>query len=110
MKRGTKVAVCHDGKYSRRVPGEVVDTHNGHHIKIRFYHPNSEEPVEFWARKAPAIRYRQDKQVSRYLSIIRLKRAAYFVGWADTDSWCPWYAVYRWRDSPPSNNHLGMIG
>lgn len=36
MKRGAKVAVCYDGKFSRKMPGEVVDTHNGYRIKVRF--------------------------------------------------------------------------
>ena len=36
MKRGQFVSVCYDGKYSRRVKGEVIKQHNGHHISVKF--------------------------------------------------------------------------
>ena len=83
MKRGKKVAVCHDGKWGRKVQGEVVATRRGHHIKVSFPRPESGEPVEFWARKMPTIRHSG-------------KRYAYFGGWASIDWFCPWYAVHKW--------------
>ena len=86
MKRGKKVAVCHDGKWGRKVQGEVVATRRGHHIKVSFPRPESGEPVEFWARKMPTIRHSG-------------KRYAYFGGWADIDWFCPWYAVHKWPSS-----------
>lgn len=47
MKRGTKVAVCHDGKWSRMVEGVVVDTRRGHHIKVSFLNPVSRKLYSF---------------------------------------------------------------
>lgn len=77
MKRGDSVAVCHDGKWGRRVQGEVVATRKGHHLKVRFPHPDDGTPVEFWARRRPG-------------------RRVYFAGWADISYFCPWYAVRPW--------------
>lgn len=93
MKRGAKVAVCHDGKWGRRVEGVVVQTRNGHHIKVRFQDLDG-EPVEFWARKHPAIRYWRKPNGS---SVTWRKRAAYFAGWAESEYFCPWFAVYKWK-------------
>lgn len=95
MKKGTIVAVCHDGKWGRKVKGEVVATRNGHHIKVRFPHPEDDTPVEFWARKLPAIRYRRQKHGG---CIMYSNRASYFAGWADIDWFSPWYSVYKWKD------------
>lgn len=97
MKRGQKVAVCHDGKYSRAVLGEVVETRKNHHIKVRFPHPETGLPVEFWARKIPTIRYRRVIG-SKYGDIVYLKKYAHFAGWADIDWFSPWYSVHKWRD------------
>lgn len=96
MKRGTKVAVLHDGKWGRMVQGEVVATRKGHHIKVCFPHPESGELVEFWARKMPTIRRSRNKPPS---CIHYGKRYAYFGGWADIDWFCPWYAVHKWPNS-----------
>lgn len=101
MKRGDKVAVCHDGKWSRRIQGEVLETRNGHHLKIRFFHPGTGALVEFWARKSPTVRHRRQKLPS---CIQYGKRYAYFAGWADIDWFCPWFAVHKWpkAESLPS--------
>lgn len=95
MKYGQKVAVCHDGKWGRRVQGEVVGTRRGHHIKIRFNSPVDDKPVEFWARKLPTIHYMRNKPGS---CIYYSKRYAYFAGWADIDWFSPWFSVYKWKD------------
>lgn len=95
MKRGTQVAVCHDGKWGRRVQGEVVATRNGHHVKVRFPHPMTGSPVEFWVRKRPAVRYRRERTTG-CITTIRLKSPASFAGWADIEYFCPWFAVYPW--------------
>lgn len=92
MKRGTKVWVCHDGKFSRRVEGEVVATRNGHHIKVSFPHPEDDSPVEFWARRKPAVRYCRNKPPS---CIFWDKRPVSWGGWADIDWLFPWYSVWR---------------
>lgn len=93
MKRGTIVAVCHDGKWGRRVQGEVVATRRGHHIQVRFPHPETDEPVLFWARKLPTIHYQRQKHGS---CISYGDRRAYFGGWAAIDWFCPWYSVHGW--------------
>jgi hypothetical protein len=36
FKRGSKVWVCYDGKWSRRVEGTVVATHRGKAVTVRF--------------------------------------------------------------------------
>lgn len=99
MKRGDKVAVCHDGKWGRRVLGEVVATRNGHHIKVAFPHPENDSVVEFWARKEKPVRYQQIKQRNGYCKIICLKSYTYFGGWADIDWFSPWYSVHKWKES-----------
>jgi hypothetical protein len=100
MKRGTIVAVCHDGKWGRRVKGVVVDTRNGHHIKVRFENPDDEtegapKEIEFWARVRPTIHYLKKCGFNSY----RSNRYKSFGGWADIDYWCPWFAVYKWVEA-----------
>ena len=99
MKRGTKVAVCHDGKWGRRVQGEVIATRNGHHIKVSFPHPETGNPVEFWARRRPAIRKSRNKPPS---CLYWGKHYAWFAGWADIDYFCPWFSVSKWKEEPES--------
>lgn len=87
MKRGQIVAVCHYGKFSRRVKGVIVATRNGHHVKVQFPHPDTGEPVEFWARRRDdSTRYARNNSFYRY------------GGWADIDKWFPWYGIYHWKD------------
>lgn len=84
MKVGTKVAVCQDGKWGRRVPGIVIQQRNGHHIKVRFTYPGEPE-TEFWARRTPAIHGRWNLPVR-------------WGGWADVDCFCPWFSVSKWKE------------
>jgi hypothetical protein len=90
MKIGKRVFVCHDGKWGRRVVGTVTATRNGHHIKVKFPHPNKEgEPdVEFWARVIPKNRW----------------NVKHFGGWAECDCWCPWFSVYSYSKSQEVNH------
>lgn len=97
MKTGQKVAVCHDGKYSRRILGEIVKTRNGHHIKVRFPNPETGFPVEFWARKIPAVRYKKTQE-RKYVTMIYSKKYAYFAGWANIDWFSPWYSIEKWEE------------
>ena len=90
MKRGTPVAVCHDGKWGRRIKGEVVETRNGHHIKVRFEHGTC-GVVEFWCRYDAPIRYRK-----RSGCITWSKRPKRYSGWADIEWFCPWFVIYKW--------------
>ena len=82
MKIGTQVAVCHDGKWGRRVEGVVIGTRRGHHIKVKFLSRDGQHQ-EFWARVIPTTH-----KWSNY---------KHFGGWVNTDDWCPWYAVYKWK-------------
>lgn len=79
MKRGRKVAVCYDGKWSRKRAGVVVATRGGDHIQVAFTPPGKEHTVTFWAKK-----------ISR--------RPSRFGGWCDVDCCCPWYSVSKWKD------------
>ena len=89
MKRGQKVFVCHDGKWGRRVEGEVIQTDNGSRIKVGFM--NNDKYIEFWARKVSTIHYRRQNPGS---CIVNMKQRAYFAGWAEgTDCWFPWFTV-----------------
>ena len=88
MKLGDKVAVCHDGKWGRRVAGTVIATRNGHHIKVAFPHPSADHIVEFWVRKTSTVHYR----------LTKVKNYSHFTGWADIDWFCPWYSVYKWKE------------
>lgn len=92
MKLGAKVWVCHDGKYSRRVEGEVVATRRGHHLQIKFFHEDCGE-VLFWARRTPAVRYLKESGI-----FIKSRRPVSFGGWADIDWFMPWYSVAKWKD------------
>lgn len=94
MKRGTKVAVCHDGKWSRRLPGYVVATRQSHHVLVEFQH--EDKVVQFWARKRPTVRYLKSRSFG-CVEVVTLKRYAYFGGWAAIDWFRPWFAVHKWK-------------
>jgi len=97
MKRGTLVAVCHDGKYGRRRQGVVIGTRNGHHIKVRFTAPEG-TVVEAWFRKgAPAECTFVQKRKPYTTFSIR------FSGWVDIKYFCPWFAIYKWRTHENDN-------
>ena len=51
MKRGDKVAVCYDGKWGRRVLGEVIATKQTSRIQVRFKEYAGEEILTHWFRK-----------------------------------------------------------
>lgn len=49
MKRGDYVAVCYDGKWGRRVRGEVIATRKGSRILVRFPEwANEDNILEHW--------------------------------------------------------------
>lgn len=100
-KSGTEVAVCHDGKWGRRVKGVIVKTNKGHRVLVRFTPPGESEAVEFWAKRRPAIRHRATKRGS---CVSYGKRKVSFAGWANVDTFCPWYAVHPWPDSIPAGH------
>lgn len=85
MKVGTQVAVCHDGKWGRRVSGTVVKQRNGHHIQVMFCLPGEDKPTLFWARRIPA-------QHGRW------SRGHYWGGWANADYFMPYFSVHKWKD------------
>lgn len=56
MKRGDKVWVCQDGKFNRRVEGEVVKTRQVHHVCVQFtleVEDGNQLTCSFWARMSP---------------------------------------------------------
>lgn len=97
MKIGTKVAVCYDGKWGRRVPGQVVGTKNGYKIRVRFCEWASEDPntIEHW--------FKIKRRPSRWGGPRR-----YFAGYVPVEQPTvmtalfgmpgDYYAVYPWRD------------
>ena len=95
MKLGKTVAVCHDGKYSRRIQGTIIATNKGSKILVRFPHPDPEVggDVQAWFRKEKAIRHWKKLD-----NIWYGKRPARFSGWVDVDWFCPWFTVYPWKD------------
>lgn len=101
MKTGQVVAVCQDGKYSRRVKGEVIASKKGSKILVRFPHPEIEgESVEFWAKLCNTVRFRKEVNVSTFT----MKCYKHFAGWADIDSFCPWFTVHKWKYSERSTS------
>lgn len=49
MKRSDSVAVCYDGKWGRRVKGEVIATRKGSRILVRFpEYANPDNIIEHW--------------------------------------------------------------
>lgn len=98
MKIGQLVAICHDGKWGRRVQGVVIATRRGHHIKVQFPHPvDDRTPVEFWVRKEPSVRHQRTKRRPGWNNhSVDLKNYRSYSGWADIDYFCPWYRVYKW--------------
>ena len=52
MKRGDLVSVCYDGKWGRRVTGEVVATDRGRRVLVKFvpWAGDSDVAVEHWFR------------------------------------------------------------
>ena len=82
MKRGTIVAVCQDGKWSRRVKGVIIGTDRGNRIKVKFTYGDHE--YEYWFRKQPR------KHGARPCKL-------HFAGWTEVDTFCPWFSVWKWE-------------
>lgn len=97
MKIGKTVAVCHDGKWGRRVKGTVVGTKNGYRIKVRFRNPDTGEDVEFWFRKRPTIHYRKEVFLRECFSVIYMECYAHYDGWVDINWFMPYFSVHKWR-------------
>ena len=51
MRRGDKVFVCYDGKFSRRVVGEVLATKQTSRIQVRFKEYTGDAELTHWFRK-----------------------------------------------------------
>jgi hypothetical protein len=94
MKRGNTVAVCYDGKWGRRVKGEVIATCKGHKILVRFPEWGKEHKIiEHWFKvKRRKIKYGGPRK--------------YFAGWVPVERSLmqilfgvpgDWYAVYKWE-------------
>ena len=105
MKIGQEVAVCQDGKWSRRVKGVVVATKNGYKIKVRFTYGYDEETthaIEVWFKVRGTIKFMKKPHGSKYGGVYYAKRYKDFAGWvndeAAKDWWCPWFRVAEWED------------
>lgn len=98
MKRGDKVWVCQDGKFSRRVEGVVVQNHHGNRIKVRFVYGQCEEDteeVEAWFGRNTTIRYSRTRDGSCFSYGKRYKR---FAGWVVNKGWwCPWFRIVKMK-------------
>ena len=84
MKRGDKVWVCQDGKFSRRVEGTITKTRQGHHACVQFIYQDAygnDSATSFWARLT-----------------CRGYGYGVFAGWSDTGRWCDWYTVMKQSD------------
>lgn len=115
MKSGTKVWVCHDGKWGRREPGVVLFNKKGYKIQIRFTDSGSGEEYIFWVKRRPAIRYRSSR---RFSCVSYHKRKVSYAGFLPepNDFFIPWFSVYRMdkeevpletnvRSAPPTHFH-----
>ena len=95
LKRGMAVAVCYDGKWGRRMKGEVIRTDRGSRVLVRFplWAEETETVVEHWfkRRRADLDPQRQyfGGYVPREFSVMK-----HFFGMPGD-----WYAVYRWPAS-----------
>ncbi len=89
FKRGNKVFVCDDGKWSRRVVGEIINTHNGHHIQIRFM--DGEVVSEFWAKRLNTVHYRNTNR-----SINHSKHYSFYGGYGADDY--AYYSVHKFSE------------
>jgi hypothetical protein len=95
MKRGQTVAVCYDGKWSRRVPGHILATKHGYKILVEFMEWAGEEgtePIRHWFRVRPAKRrWRQEKFFAGYVPVKKSIMEHLFGAPGD------YYAVYKWE-------------
>jgi hypothetical protein len=95
MKRGQIVAVCYDGKWSRKVPGRVLATKNGYKILVEFtewaYDDNS-KPIQHWFRvRAPKRRWGQAKSFAGFVPVGKSIMAHLFGAPGD------YYSVHKWK-------------
>lgn len=95
MKRGKFVAVCYDGKYSRRVKGEVLRT-NKSRILVRFPEFVSGTIVEHWfhQRRRPAKYGGPRKYYAGFVPVVP-NSLMFGLGITDIGDW---YRIYSWKD------------
>lgn len=94
MKRGDSVAVCYDGKWGRRVKGEVIATRKGSRILVRFpEYANEENVIEHWfkVRRLPTIWGGPRKNYAGFVQVEKSIMRGLFGMPGD------WYCVWPWN-------------
>lgn len=94
MKRGDFVAVCYDGKWGRRVKGQVIATHKGSRILVRFpEYANEDNIIEHWfrVRKLLTIWGGPRKNYAGYVQVEKSIMRGLFGMPGD------WYTVWPWN-------------
>jgi hypothetical protein len=95
MKRGDVVAVCYDGKWGRRVKGEVIATCKGYKILVRFPEWGEEHNIiEHWFKvRRHEIKYGgARKYFGGFVPVEKSLMKMLFNLPGD------WYAVYKWEE------------
>lgn len=108
MKRGDSVAVCYDGKWGRRVKGEVLATDRGHKILVRFpEYANEDNIIEHWfkVRRLHTKYGGRRKNYAGYVNVDKSIMRGLFGMPGD------WYCVWPWdmpdrRDSRDTRKFL----
>lgn len=94
MKRGDFVAVCYDGKWSRRVKGEVIATRKGSRILVRFpEYANPDNIIEHWfpVRRLATIWGGPRKNYAGFVQVDKSIMKGLFGMPGD------WYSVWPWN-------------
>ena len=94
MKRGNFVAVCYDGKWGRRVKGEVIATRKGSRILVRFpEYANEDNIIEHWfkVRKLPTKFGGPRKNYGGFVQVEKSIMRGLFGMPGD------WYTVWPWN-------------
>ena len=94
LKRGMAVAVCYDGKYGRRVKGEVIRTDRGSRVLVRFplWADETDTVIEHWFKREHAQWNPQRQYFGGYVPRER-SVMKYFFGLPGD-----YYAVCRWQE------------
>jgi hypothetical protein len=94
MKRGKFVAVCYDGKYGRRVKGEVLRT-NKSRILVRFPAYTGDTLVEHWFhQRRRSARWGGPRKY--YAGFVPVPNSL-MVNLGITDIG-DWYRIFTWKD------------
>lgn len=94
MKRGDFVAVCYDGKWGRRVKGEVIATRNGSRVLVRFpEYANEDNIIEHWFR-VRNLKTKWGGPRKNYAGFVQVEKSI-MRGLFGLPG--DWYSVYPWN-------------